>query len=220
MLTEDDKKRIREEEVYRQEVRRELEAEKPGPSGGQRLWEVFNKPLVLWFLSTILVGFISWMYASREAQNKELSQRTEAIRKLDREIRNRVGGSLKYLDKPQQGHQPLPPYDVFDGVLLSLDKNNGEYAASLYPEYKDKGFQALVTDLKGLVGDDEQADLEKALATYDELKNSRAESSGTNTNRPKPNATEESKASAQAIDKAKRLIREGIMIPRWKDSRG
>jgi len=219
MLTEDDKKRISEEEIYRQEVRRQLEGEKPSPSRRQRFWEVVNKPFILWSLSTILVGLISWTYASYEAQNKEQLQREGTVRKIDLEMRNRIGGSLKYLDKLQQVHQPIHPDDVFDEALMYLDKNKGEYAASLYPEYKDKGFQALITDLKGLVGADEQQDLDKALKAYEELKNSRTESSDVNTNRSKPNTTEELKASAKVIERAKQLIGEGMMIPRWKDIR-
>jgi hypothetical protein len=219
MLTEDDKKRIREEEIYRQEVRREIEGEKPSPARSQRLWEVVNKPFVLWSLSTILVGLISWTYASYEAQNRDLSQRTAAVNKIDLEIRNRIGGSLKYLNGLQQVRQAIHPDDVFDGALQYLDKNKGEYAVSLYPEYKDKGFQALVTDLKGLVGADEQQNFDKALKAYDELKNSRMETSNVNTTRSKPNATEELKVSAEAIKRANQLIGEGIMIPRWKGIR-
>lgn len=217
MLTEDDKKRIREEEIYRQEIRQQLEGEKLTPSRRLRLWEAVNKPFVLWSLSTILVGLISLAYTTREAQRKEQSQKKEAINKIDLEIRNRIGGSLKYLDKLQQDGQPFDPDDMFQALFNYLDKNSGEYAAILYPEYKDKGFPALVTNLKGLVSVDEQPSLDIALKAYDKLKNSRPpEPYNVNTNRPKPNATEASKASAKAIERAKGLIREDLVIPRWK----
>jgi hypothetical protein len=216
MLTEDDKKRIREEEIYRQEIRRQLEGEKPTPSRRLRLWEAVNKPFVLWSLSTILVGLISLAYTTRETQKKEQSQKKDAINKIDLELRNRIGGSLKYLDKLQQAGQPIDPDDVFQAVFLYLDNNRGDYTAILYPEYKDKGFQALVTDLKGLVSVDEQPNLDGALKAFDDLKTSRKDYSSMDTSQSKPNTTEQLKVSAKAIERAKGLIREGIMIPRWK----
>lgn len=216
MLTEDDKKRIREEEIYRQEIRRQLEGEKPTPSRRLRLWEAVNKPFVLWSLSTILVGLISLAYTTREAQKKEQSQKKDAINKIDLEISNRIGGSLKYLDKLPQDGQPPDPDDMFQAVFSYLDNNKGFYAAILYPEYKDTGFQALVTDLKGRVSVDEQQNLDKALKAYDDLKTSGMEPYNVNTNRAKPTTTEELKVSAEAIERAKGLIRKDIMIPRWK----
>jgi hypothetical protein len=54
MLSDEEKSRIREEEIYRAEVRKQLKASSASTSG-QRLLKAANTPLALWFLSSILL---------------------------------------------------------------------------------------------------------------------------------------------------------------------
>jgi hypothetical protein len=57
MLTEDEKKHIREEELFRREVQQQFDPEKPPASIGKRLWSLMNSGFALWFLSSIVVGY-------------------------------------------------------------------------------------------------------------------------------------------------------------------
>ena len=50
--------RIRSEEAYRLEVRRQLKSAEPA----YRRWRTFNSPLVIWLLSSIVLGIVSFGY--------------------------------------------------------------------------------------------------------------------------------------------------------------
>lgn len=90
MLTETEKKRIREEEIYRIEVTKELVENKPPPSRCKALIGFLNSALGIWLLSTVAVGFISWGYARIQDSNIRARANEETVSKLDVEIANRI----------------------------------------------------------------------------------------------------------------------------------
>src|SRR5882762_7285196 len=49
MLDDDEKARIRQEEIFRSEIRREIEASKPKKRLSARVWTCLNSSFALWF---------------------------------------------------------------------------------------------------------------------------------------------------------------------------
>ena len=62
-----DQKRIRDEEVYRAAVRRQLESE--GQTNYR--WRLANSPLVIWLLSSVVLGLASFVYNQSTRQQSE-----------------------------------------------------------------------------------------------------------------------------------------------------
>ncbi|HEU0143373.1 MAG TPA: hypothetical protein VFQ47_01190 [Nitrososphaera sp.] len=102
MLRNIDKKRIYQEEVYRYEVRAQLDktVQKNNKAEG-KIWTFVNSAFFLWFLSSVVIGGISFSYVKWEKQREiEREQRERAAlaeqeniqrtRKLDAEISSRL----------------------------------------------------------------------------------------------------------------------------------
>jgi hypothetical protein len=87
MLTEEEKIKIKAEEIYRREVQKDLE--KP-VTNWQRFLVFFNTPFGIYLLSTLLVGVISFSYTYwRENHDKELASQAKR-RLLNSELRFRI----------------------------------------------------------------------------------------------------------------------------------
>jgi hypothetical protein len=102
LLRNSDKKRIYQEEAYRREVREQLaETNPPKTKESAKIWTFINSSFFLWFLSSVLIGIISFSYAKWDKQRElEREQRERAAlvereniqiaRKLDAEISSRL----------------------------------------------------------------------------------------------------------------------------------
>lgn len=101
MVRHIDRKRIYQEEVYRYEIRSQLNATNTKKNTGGKTWTVVNSAFFLWFLSSVVVGVISFSYAKWDKQREiEREQRERAAlieqeniqraRKLDAEISSRL----------------------------------------------------------------------------------------------------------------------------------
>ena len=84
MLTPKQKAAIRAEEVFREEIRNEIASARRHQQRGRKLWDVLNSSLIIWFLTSIVVGVISWKI-SDAALNRE---RRETLRRLKWEVYN------------------------------------------------------------------------------------------------------------------------------------
>ena len=67
MLSKEDKDRIREEEIYRQEIRAEIEQKKErerekSKYGRKKLWAFLNTAFGIWLLTTFIVGLGGWSF--------------------------------------------------------------------------------------------------------------------------------------------------------------
>ena len=68
MLTNEDRERIRSEEMYREEVRQELRNRTARPPTKTRqiiqdIWNILNSQVGGWLLSTVLLGSVAWVYS-------------------------------------------------------------------------------------------------------------------------------------------------------------
>jgi hypothetical protein len=78
-LTAEEQDRIRAEEVYRSEIRERLANDRSGGRGG---WKFLNSAFALWFLSTIVIGGMSWIISERHLA----IQRENTVRRATWEI--------------------------------------------------------------------------------------------------------------------------------------
>lgn len=82
-LTEEECQRLREEEIYRAEVRRSLEPVKPPPSTSQRISAFFESKLGFWLLTTacaglsatLFTGVSNWIHRA-EIETRQRAERT------------------------------------------------------------------------------------------------------------------------------------------------
>jgi hypothetical protein len=95
MLTDVQKELIRAEEVYRQEVRRELEKQEAAPSKAARVFSFLNCGLGLFLLSTVFVSFFSWGYGEVSGARERKAKAAETAQKLRLEIVNRLDAVQK-----------------------------------------------------------------------------------------------------------------------------
>lgn len=97
MLTEEEKARIRAEEAFRMEVRRELTGTAPVPTAEfagqtlrQRLWAMLNSAVGMWFLTTVAAGAITTAYQWGDASLKRQSEIRLATGRIGTELNNRI----------------------------------------------------------------------------------------------------------------------------------
>lgn len=213
MLTDEQKRHIREEEKFRREVQRQLEAEKPSPSTRKTSWELLNSPFALWLLSTVFVGLIGWGYANIQEFNKEQAHKKEIKRKVLNEISNRAIGSQFVLfdagtklaqrdpDSPRSLFSTIT--EMFDGKAIGAKSN----VNSIYPEYQNRSFLSLITELDSVVNEGSKKYLSQAGEMYWELRISSKNDPEFEANDDVEKKVEK---SSKAIDKAK-LLTDGLM---------
>jgi hypothetical protein len=101
LLTDEDKEHIYQEEKYRLEVRAQLDKASPKVKTGEKIWTFINSTVFLWFLSSVVLGLISFSYArwdakrTREREGREKSafierEKTETAKRIDGEITSRI----------------------------------------------------------------------------------------------------------------------------------
>jgi hypothetical protein len=85
-----DRRRIIAEEEFRKATAKRLEGEME--SSSHRLGRVLNTPVMIWLLSTVVVGLASWLYQRHsEAQQRSAEQHKISVRTTD-ELLYRLAG--------------------------------------------------------------------------------------------------------------------------------
>jgi hypothetical protein len=161
MLLEEEKERIRAEELFRHEIRREIESKSSKHSRGKRLWLLLNTSFALWFLSSVVLGGLTAAIASYQKYHSEWSRKAETQRRLNTEISNRISEALDanhlYQQRINSGQVNEPSAEsVYMNVLDYLDNHvtydGKSYDFSIYPEYQQRKFRSLIFELS-LVAD-------------------------------------------------------------------
>jgi FlaG/FlaF family flagellin (archaellin) len=174
MLLEEEKNRIRAEEIFRYEVRREIEARRPKDSGGKRLWSLVNSTFGVWLLSSVVLGGLTFAYTTYQQQSAEKMRKAQAERRLKEEISGRVSNGLATMrqnririERGEQGRTMEAVYNEAIGFLDNrVTSDSYTYDFSTYPEYKQRNFHSLTIELCALVG---QSRLAALRASYDHL---------------------------------------------------
>lgn len=159
MLGYVDRKRIHQEEVYRYDVKTRLgKTEQNNNKAGGGIWTFLNSAFFLWFLSSVVIGIISFSYAKWDKQRElEREQRersalveqenTQRVRKLDAEVSSRltyffysqdIDGFItetfvsdeREATKQEDGSHVRDDSNVEDGSAHSADKYNISFHVS------------------------------------------------------------------------------------------
>jgi hypothetical protein len=172
MLTEGEKIRIRNEEVFRTEVCRELEAKKP-----RSLWTLLNSSFALWFLSSVVLASLTTVFTYYQAKRAEQGRKIEIERRFETEINSRISLALRgaHFDQSRIAHgKEYSPESIYITAQSYLDNSFTTSSSSLqdfsvYPEYKGRTFRSLVSELRSVVNRARQSDLTNALEEYEKL---------------------------------------------------
>ncbi len=182
MLTDDEKEKIRLEELYRHEVRTELE-EKEAPSAGRRFWAAANKPITIWFLATVVVGAISWSIdqADRKRARERAEYEVDQLKiteegRLDLEISTRLiqAYPLYVPDDYAAGHvQPAlaEQEDILRELIPELHGSFDDFRTAIdcgkrfgvFPEYEHRSLTSLIWQLATLRTPAPEGKLKEAL---------------------------------------------------------
>lgn len=152
MLSEDEMRQIRAEELFRLEVRRELEAARPHPTAGQRLWSWLNSAFGLWLLSSVVLTGLTSVYAHYRDATEQAHKNEQLKRRLLVEITGRMNEATHVLEKYRsdidQGTFGAPA-DIYGSVVNCLDNSflydpNDRQDLSIYPEFQKRNIQSLL----------------------------------------------------------------------------
>ncbi len=159
MLTDEEKNRIKYEEIFRQEIRLQLEGNNKPSSTWKKVWAIINTSFGIWLLSTIVVGLFTWSYARWEQDRTKQSQRNEVIRKLDIEISSRISSIKSSLNN-------VSTLYTYVRIMRSLGKPEefGPISEIIFPEFQNRGLISLMFELLQLVSTDiEKSRINEAL---------------------------------------------------------
>ena len=218
MLTDDEKARIRAEEIFRLEVSRELAASKPRRSPLERAWAFLNSSLGLWVLSSIVLAALTTAFAHYQSNREEQARKAELERRLDTEISSRISSSLAglRLDKVriEQGERYQPEWiystaqSYLDNFFITDPSSRRDF--SVYPDYQNRTFRSLVFELRAAVDSPVRQELTTVLAAYEELLNLGSVES---TPAQKTPGKDE---SLEAVKNAVELLDHRLTINRWR----
>jgi hypothetical protein len=180
MLTEEERQRIRLEEQYRLEIRKQIEQEKPKSS---RLWTFLNSTFGLWLLSAVVITWAGTLYTQSvsrriEAQKvqdtakAEIAKNKDLVERLDLEIGYRLSqvqihlvslvtdwGKTKHLTfRADKGKK-----DVRE-VIDSLSQPSDKKFPPLYQEFSSLSTLALIAELRRHVPLEQKDELDEVLA--------------------------------------------------------
>ena len=134
-------------------------------------WTIANKPIVIWFLATVVVGLVSFGY--------DYVQQERAISKTERQIDLEIAARLMHarifyfpeayaidhvraLEDGAAGDESIlqVAYGGFRMFRKALDANT-DFGA--FPEFRDRSLESLIWELLTLRGDARSGELNEAL---------------------------------------------------------
>lgn len=209
ILTEQERHRIRLEEIFRSEVKEQIEKAKGRPSRRARFLAFFNTGLGLWLLSSIAVGTISWSYSewSRYQQSKETKQ--ELIRKLDLEIAVR----LRYFNSlVSEANNLRTFYEALRGLEQPSWLVRG-LPNTVFPQFSERSFRSLLWELYTIVPSAEKQPILGALRQAQELAERITPSDAKRSQNPF--ALEKAPVPQEALNLVKTAIGKEFNLNRW-----
>jgi hypothetical protein len=96
LLNQDERLRIQAEEIYRHEVKARFEGQEKTKTWRDKLWIFLNSGLGLWFLSTCIVGGITYWYAERQEAEKHRIEVAANIEKQEIEKKQKELEKARY----------------------------------------------------------------------------------------------------------------------------
>jgi hypothetical protein len=223
MLTNKDKNHIRLEETFRLKAQKQLETQVSHDSGRRDAWTFVNSAFFLWFLSTVLIGTISFLYTRwdnhREVQRridtqKQLADQEKALtaRKLDTEISSR----LRFVNGIFETEDSFPQDQKLIKILFILEKPSAiEYPVNVFPEYAERSFQSLLWELKQVVPEEKNKELKVAYEKSKELTSIYIMQTSRTTSTPKVASRQSRNSKRHPADKSLHDDNEAALKQDW-----
>jgi hypothetical protein len=163
MLTDEEKLRIRAEEIYRDELRRALNGHQSPPGRLVRLTRFLNTSLGIWFLSTVIVGVATFFAAQWRVSREEQSVNAAQVARLDLEIATR-------LDRFANAVNGLVGFTAYADALAALNRpSDADPDGSAYPEYRGLALTSLIHELGARVPSEEKPPVMQILESARQL---------------------------------------------------
>ncbi len=149
-LSDQDRERIRAEEIFRFEVRKGIEHQEPEPSKWRQVCGFLNSTFGNFVCVAIVVPLFIWLFSAIQSNYAMTRVTEDLVRRLDTEISFRLRSYWYKLEK------------------ASTRAEVGEFVKSLdaekwvFPEFSDRPMVSLMTELSRLIPEDRKADVEKA----------------------------------------------------------
>jgi hypothetical protein len=188
-------------------------ADKTPKTPAGKVWMFLNSSFGLWVLSSVVLAWITKAYSTRQAAKIESLKRAESAKRLDTEIAYRVAMALdgNRINEARLDTSPTTPqgiyqvaYNYLENFFIQGTENNRDF--SVFPEFKERTFRALILELMTLVEAQEVPDLKEALEAYEEL--SEGGDIGSLDSSPQ--------ACKEAFARTRELLQGRIVRPRWK----
>lgn len=114
MLTEETKNQINAEEIYRNEVRKEIQKNQKKKS---TIWSILNSGFTLFFLSSVVIALISWGYTSWE-ESKAQELLDQKIEKENLRLRIRLQEeAIARIEAYSELRDTIPEYKRINALL-------------------------------------------------------------------------------------------------------
>jgi hypothetical protein len=208
MLSTEDKARIQAEELFRDEVRRNFERNRPR-SRSRRTWDFFNSSLGIWFLTSVLVGSGTYAFTKWRDSRATEAARVTSIKKLDTEVATRLDRFAVVLPR-------LTSSRSYGEALAGLEKPaDNAYAGNGYPEYERRGLLSLLRELREIAPSAERRDLDRALRGALHLARIAAENTEARLARDSANASIDAHQRQTVV----LLVNDTMSIARWRFAR-
>ncbi|MCW3123373.1 MAG: hypothetical protein JWQ38_2865 [Flavipsychrobacter sp.] len=162
MLTEIEKEKIRSEEIFREEVRKELATSEKK----SKTWMFMNSSIFLWFLSAVVIGLVSYFYNQYHQNLAVENQRLRRINQLDFEIENRVSDFWINLEpfinkatSPENGSISfnstfnMDTLQCFWKAFKNAPIVNPKFSTIVYEEFDKRTTPSLMFELSSLLED-------------------------------------------------------------------
>ena len=158
-LTDWEKEKIKAEEIFRQEIRQQIENDRQSRSRLQKIQSFLESPLGLLFIGSIMVPFAIWVFSTTQSYYSKLHLRQANANSIDHELTFRINRTIGKL---------------CDGSTRQfLSDLTG--IVSGYQRFAGTDTQVLMIQLGGLVTKEEKRDISQARAALMSREPSRIE---------------------------------------------
>ena len=182
MLSGEQMDKIQEEENFRHEARKKLEAKRSAASIRGKLWKLLNSSFALWFLSSVVLASLTWAFTEYQRYVTEENAKAELKQRISTEITFRIANGIiqNNLDTERlKSGEQFSPYSAFLSEFNYL--NNDVYDRSVTPpfqidysvynEYKTRKFRSLLAEIRSAVEKGDTKYLHDADQNYLKLEN-------------------------------------------------
>ncbi len=162
-MTDEERKEIREEEIYRDEIRKSLSNKKEQTN---KIWQFFNSSFGIWFLSTIVIGLFTFFFNNYIQNQKEKAERAQKIQKLDLEIESRISQFWVHMESTTKKLNDTT-FTLKEGVGIdsvrifwkafknpSCSVCENPISIAMYAEFERRSTVSLIIELSSLLDDE------------------------------------------------------------------